>query len=340
MAGYAKLSNQYWQDKDVLKLRRRNPAAALLHVLAISWCSDHTSDGRIDEDTLLFVLGATDQDVADLVASGMLQPAEDEPGMYVLRSYLKYQNSAEQIEKAKADAAERQRNKRERDKAAKSDDNRPVTGMSDDGNATVTDMSRRDNRPVTGMSFNQEPRTKNQIDFSNEKSLPQTPSRGPSESQDEEYPLAFEQFWVTYPRKEGKRKALAAWKRARRKTNNTLLVAKASLYQADPNRDPGYTLTPANWLDGEHWLDDPLPEKRRPGQPDPQAEKTARLRDVDWLCTHVDDPEAQDAALELPEKSQALARARYPDEWYRLWRRGMKRREQAKQREAKQEATP
>ncbi|KFI86237.1 hypothetical protein BREU_1410 [Bifidobacterium reuteri DSM 23975] len=78
MAGYAKLSNQYWQDKDVLKLRRRNPAAALLHVLAISWCSDHTSDGRIDEDTLLFVLGATDQDVADLLASGMLLKCDDE----------------------------------------------------------------------------------------------------------------------------------------------------------------------------------------------------------------------------------------------------------------------
>ncbi|OZG57835.1 endonuclease [Bifidobacterium tissieri] len=86
--GYARLSNGYWQDKGILKLRRRNPAAALLHVLAISWCSDHATDGRIDEDTLLYVLGATEQDVVDLVASGMLQPAEDEPGMYVLRNYL------------------------------------------------------------------------------------------------------------------------------------------------------------------------------------------------------------------------------------------------------------
>lgn len=165
MAGYARLSNNYWQDKDVLKLRRRNPAAALLHVLAISWCSDHTSDGRIDEDTLLYVLGASETDVTDLVASGMLQadPNGGE-GMYVLRSYLKYQNSAEQIEDAKAKATERQRRKRERDtnKTVTDTGNQSVTPMSSERPEHVTPMSRRDNQSVTPMSFNQEPRKNNQ----------------------------------------------------------------------------------------------------------------------------------------------------------------------------------
>lgn len=60
MAGYARLSNGFWQDKDILKLRRMNPSAALLYVMAISWCSDHASDGIIADDELLYVLNTTD----------------------------------------------------------------------------------------------------------------------------------------------------------------------------------------------------------------------------------------------------------------------------------------
>ena len=94
----------------------------------------------------------------------------------------------------------------------------------------------------------------------------------PQESADEDYPIEFEQFWQTYPRHAGKRKAYAAWRKARRKTNNTFLLAKAQQYAADPNREPGYTLTPANWLDGEHWDDDPLPAKPEPtARPSPSA---------------------------------------------------------------------
>lgn len=254
MAGYARLSNDFWQDRDVLKLRRRNPSAALLYVMAISWCSDHASDGIIAEDELLYVLNASDEDVSDLAASGLLLRGSDE-GCYVIRNYLKYQNSAEQIEQAKEKVKERQRRKRERD-----------------ANKTVTDS---DNESVTPMSFNQEPRTKNQKNSSDEEfSLPQTPSQaeGAAESADEDYPLRFEQFWETYPRKNGKRKAFEAWRKARRKTNNTFLISKAAQYAADPNREPGYTLTPANWLDGEHWDDDPLPAKPEPtARPSPSA---------------------------------------------------------------------
>lgn len=265
MAGYARLSNDFWQDRDVLKLRRRNPSAALLYVMAISWCSDHASDGIIAEDELLYVLNASDEDVSDLAASGLLLRGSDE-GCYVIRNYLKYQNSAEQIEQAKEKVKERQRRKRERDA------NKTVT---DSDNESVTPMSRRDNESVTPMSFNQEPRTKNQKNSSDEEfSLPQTPSQaeGAAESADEDYPLGFEQFWETYPRKNGKRKAFEAWRKARRKTNNTFLISKAAQYAADPNREPGYTLTPANWLDGEHWDDDPLPAKPEPtARPSPSV---------------------------------------------------------------------
>lgn len=271
MAGYARLSNNFWQDKDILKLRRKNPSAALLYVMAISWCSDHASDGGIDEDELLYVLNASDEDVSDLVASGLLlEPSEATEGRYIIRNYLKYQNSAEQIEQTK----EKERDKKRRQRGTKRD-NSSVPPMSPNVTENVPDVSPRDNSSVPPMSFNQEPITNNQKNSSDEEfSLPQTPSQaeGAAESADEDYPLGFEQFWETYPRKNGKRKAFEAWRKARRKTNNTFLISKAAQYAADPNREPGYTLTPANWLDGEHWDDDPLPAKPEPtARPSPSA---------------------------------------------------------------------
>ena len=290
MAGYARLSNDFWQDEDVSMLRRQNPAAALLFVLAISWCSDHSSDGRISRKTLLYVLNASDEDVETLAESGLIV-ADEAGSVYTLRSYLKYQNSAEDI-KAKAEA-NRERVRRWRE-ARKTEGNGVETDNQEPGNDDVMHYERSGNgvetdnqepgnddvmhyeRSGNGVETdNQEPITNNQKNSSNEEfSLPQTPSQaeGAAERADEDYPIEFEQFWQTYPRKTGKRKAYAAWRKARRKTNNTFLIAKASRYAADPNREPGYTLTPANWLDGEHWDDDPLPAKPEPtARPSPSA---------------------------------------------------------------------
>lgn len=168
MAGYARLSNGFWQDKDILKLRRMNPSAALLYVMAISWCSDHASDGIIADDELLYVLNASDGDVADLVASGLLLRGSDE-GCYMIRNYLKYQNSSRQIDESR----ERERVKKRRQREARQDiANVPDVSPKDDAN--VPDVSLGDIASVPDTSFNQEPRTKNQEDIS---SYPPTPPR-------------------------------------------------------------------------------------------------------------------------------------------------------------------
>lgn len=262
MAGYARLSNHYWQDKDVLKLRRRNPAAALLHVLAISWCSDHASDGEIDEDTLLFVLGASEQDVADLVASGMLQAVSDKPGMYVLRSYLKYQNSADKIEQSRDKATERQRRKRERDKAAQDAGTAAVTPPSDDDHANVTPMSRRDIEGVTGMSFNQEPRTKNE-----EINPPLTPPAEGPEADDDE---GFRRFEAAYPKHGNRRRTLDAYRAAISAGAAPGQLEAAATAYAKACRDEGkparYIPQPANWLTNGQWRDH-LPAPAKPEIP-------------------------------------------------------------------------
>ena len=165
MAGYARLSNGFWQDKDILKLRRMNPSAALLYVMAISWCSDHASDGIIADDELLYVLNASDGDVADLVASGLLLRGSDE-GCYMIRNYLKYQNSSRQIDESR----ERERVKKRRQREARQDianvpdvspkDIANVPDVSPKDDANVPDVSLGDIASVPDTSFNQEPRTK------------------------------------------------------------------------------------------------------------------------------------------------------------------------------------
>lgn len=75
------------------------------------------------------------------------------------------------------------------------------------------------------------------------------------------YPQAFEQWWEHYPRKVGKRKALEAWKRARKRATDDQLTDGAKRYAADPNRADEFTKHPEGWLNRDGWLDEPIPGK-------------------------------------------------------------------------------
>lgn len=74
-----------------------------------------------------------------------------------------------------------------------------------------------------------------------------------------DYPSAFEDWWVRYPRKDAKRKALEAWRRARKRATDQELIDGADRYFLDPNRQEQFTKQPATWLNGDCWLSDALP---------------------------------------------------------------------------------
>lgn len=78
---------------------------------------------------------------------------------------------------------------------------------------------------------------------------------------------AFARFWSVYPRKAAKGTARRAWARASSSADADDIIAGAVRYAADPNREPEFTAHPATWLNGERWLDGPLPE-RSSGGPD------------------------------------------------------------------------
>ena len=73
---------------------------------------------------------------------------------------------------------------------------------------------------------------------------------------------SFDKFWNTYPIKIGKATAIKAWGKAIKKTTPEIIIEGADRYAKDPNREAEFTAHPATWLNGERWLDQPLPLQR------------------------------------------------------------------------------
>lgn len=80
----------------------------------------------------------------------------------------------------------------------------------------------------------------------------------------------FEEFWTTYPRKVGKRKAFGAFKQALRRTDAATITAGAERYRDDPNRRQEFTAHPTTWLNRDGWNDEALPASN--GKRDPAAD--------------------------------------------------------------------
>ncbi|MFC9768983.1 hypothetical protein [Rhodococcus jostii] len=92
-----------------------------------------------------------------------------------------------------------------------------------------------------------------------------------------EYPEAFEEFWAQYPRKAGKRKALTAWLRARKRAPESAILDGAIRYAQDVNREEQFTKYPEGWLNADMWLDDPLPARTGPATPPAVSKSDAKV---------------------------------------------------------------
>ena len=72
----------------------------------------------------------------------------------------------------------------------------------------------------------------------------------------------FDRFWQTFPRKEGKKLAERAYRKATMKIGEDELLAAAGRYRDDPNREPEYTAHASTWLNQERWNNPPLPPRK------------------------------------------------------------------------------
>lgn len=70
--GYARLSNGLWRNTKIRKIARKDPQALADWIMAISFCSDKLTDGRLTEDDMLFNLGFDEESIDRLVDLGLL----------------------------------------------------------------------------------------------------------------------------------------------------------------------------------------------------------------------------------------------------------------------------
>lgn len=82
-----------------------------------------------------------------------------------------------------------------------------------------------------------------------------------NQSQKNQRTTAFDTFWLTFPRREGKSAAKKKWDALVKTVGADVLIAGAVRYRDDPNRDPAYTCHPATWLNQGRWEDEPLPPR-------------------------------------------------------------------------------
>lgn len=74
-------------------------------------------------------------------------------------------------------------------------------------------------------------------------------------------PCRFDEFWDTYPRHRDKRKAEKAYANALRRADADTIIGGAHRYATDPNRCDQFTKYAEGWLNGDGWLDEPLPAR-------------------------------------------------------------------------------
>lgn len=79
-----------------------------------------------------------------------------------------------------------------------------------------------------------------------------------------QYPKAFEDWWARYPKKVGKRKALAEWRRATKRIDPHPLNEKTDMFaafHANEGTDKQYIPHPTTWLNRDGWDDDLIPRR-------------------------------------------------------------------------------
>ena len=131
----------------------------------------------------------------------------------------------------------------------------------------------------------------------------QSPIYTDTDTKKDKYTDGFEKFWNTYPIKAGKGSALKAWVKAIKKATPEIIVEGAGRYASDPNREPEFTAHPATWLNGERWLDSPLPEKRSRIASKPFSEPTR----IPPRFTDSDTPKGVPAPKNIREMIQEMS---------------------------------
>lgn len=128
--GYVQLVNGFYCNEKVQELARSGRMDAVgVFCMALTYCGDHLTDGFIPRRAMLYVIGATGEQVNALCDVGMLEAVDEG---WLIHDYTEHNRTREQVLHARADAKERKSKSR--------------------CHSTVTTVSQRDMRVTSGQT--------------------------------------------------------------------------------------------------------------------------------------------------------------------------------------------
>lgn len=128
--GYVQLVNGFYANEKVQELARSGRMDAVgVFCMALTYCGDHLTDGFVPRRAMLYVIGATGEQVNALCDVGMLEAVEEG---WLIHDYTAHNRTKEQVLHARADAKDRKSKSR--------------------CHNTVTAVSQRDMRVTSGQT--------------------------------------------------------------------------------------------------------------------------------------------------------------------------------------------
>ena len=155
--GYIQLVNGFYVNEKVQELARSGRMDAVgVFCMALTYCGDHLTDGFVPRRAMLYVIGATGEQVNALCDVGMLEAVDEG---WLIHDYTVHNRNKEQVLHARADAKERKSKSR--------------------CHTHVTTVSQRDSAVTSGQTpEHQNTRTpEHQNELSKDNSTPPTPSK-------------------------------------------------------------------------------------------------------------------------------------------------------------------
>lgn len=263
---WGKVYGNLWSHPKFITL---DPRGCALWLKALSYSKAMGTYGVIGRQ-LLPVFMATPEDAALLVTAGLWEETTSGWRFHDWDDHQTSRERDEEVSRKRSEAGRKGGRPRRQEKPVTSNDKQTETnllsnleanGKQDESNAKAErERERERDREGTTTSESllaEPPRTRGFV-----------------------YPEAFEAFWAAYPRKDDKRKAFTAWRRATREVDNETLIAAAERYRDDPNRSPAYTKLATSWLNASAWENGPLPPRggTRPSNLSQSLDVVAQLR--------------------------------------------------------------
>lgn len=249
-------------------------AAVGLWTLAGTWCANYLTDGEIHLKAIQR-LGGTKKQAKELVSSGLW--AEKRPEIYQFCDWNDYQPTKEVVQAERAQARERMKDLRSKRKGTAKAETPESSGQAEDVRPNNSRTEEERSAEPAPHDDGTDPERSEEVRVAPTQPLPLSPIPIPTKEEktsspatpdeDEEdpkmvYPPPFEAFWDAYPRKVGKKAALAAFKQARKIASLQTICEGAARYRDDPNLPAvKFRPHPATWLNEGRWDDEPQPEQ-------------------------------------------------------------------------------